>query len=119
MNVLSLIKRSLGVLGAAICLSGCLIYSHDEKVLEPEAERLTVRFENDEALETFQNAVSKRYRHGDGEAGSSRFWLPFLVSVSETEVLSENAYYNRQVEKADVEKDGVISQAEAEIYAKQ
>jgi hypothetical protein len=101
----------------AIAGGGCLINSASREVIEPNAPRTAVNFESEKAMATFQKEVKHRYRAGGGEQGSGAFAVPFVMAVSETRVLSENAFYNTQVRNADVNGDGTISDAEARVYA--
>ena len=107
--------RWAGVVVVAAVSGGCLINSSREKVLEPDAPRTTVNFESEEALASFQKEVATRYPEGS-EQNSSFFGVPFVVGISTTKVLSENAFYNAQVRKADADGDGTISNAEARAY---
>src|SRR5436189_199191 len=60
---------------------------------------------------------SQRHEAGGGVVGTSGFAIPFVVADGEKRVLSENAYYNGEVAKADANGDGKISDAEARAYA--
>jgi hypothetical protein len=101
----------------AVAGGGCLINSSNEKVLEPDAPRTSVQFESEKAMAAFQKETQNRYRAGGGERGSGAFAIPFVIAASEKRVLSENAFYNTQVKKADVNGDGTISDVEARVYA--
>jgi hypothetical protein len=104
----------------AVCAmagGGCLINSSSERVVEPDAPRTGVQFESETAMATFQKEAEHRYRAGGGVQGRGGFGIPFVIGVSEKRVLSENAFYNTQVRKADVNGDGSISDAEARVYA--
>ena len=101
----------------ALAGGGCLVNSATTKVLEPDAPRMSVKFQSETGMAAFQKAAENRYRAGGGERGSGSFAIPFVVAAAETRVLSENAFYNTQVRKADVDGDGSISDAEARVYA--
>jgi len=114
------VNLGLGLAPLVVCAvagGGCLINSASEKVIEPDAPRTTVRFESEKGMAAFQKESEKRYRAGGGERGSGAFAIPFVIAVAEKRVLSENAFYNTQVLKADVNGDGTISDAEARVYA--
>lgn len=113
---LGLLFAPLGV--CAVAGGGCLINSASKKVVEPDAPRMSVQFQSETAMAKFQREVENRYRAGGGEQGSGAFAVPFVIAASETRVLSENAFYNTQVRKADVNGDGSISDAEARVYAR-
>ena len=102
----------------AMAGGGCLFTSASEKVIEPDAPRKSVQFESETAMAAFQKEADNRYLAGGGERGSGAFCIPFVVAIAETRVLSENAFYNMQVRKADANGDGTISDAEARVYAR-
>lgn len=107
-------------LTAPLLLAGCgihLIEASGEKVVGQDEKRVTVDYESEQAMETFAEAVADRYPH-DKNLGSSSFKIPFLVHVrDERRTLSRNAYFNDQVDVADLNSDDTISEAEARIYA--
>ena len=105
----------LCALGVSLC--GCLFMASSKKVVHGDAERQAVEFEDETALMTFQKKVEKRYHRGGGRLGTGSVTIPFIMAVSETKVLSENAFYNTQIAKADVNADGTITRAEARAYA--
>jgi hypothetical protein len=109
--------RFAPVAACVIAGGGCLINSASKKVVEPDAPRMSVEFQSETAMANFQKEVNNRYLAGGGEQGSGALAVPFVIAASETRVLSENAFYNTQVRKADVNGDGSISDAEARVYA--
>ena len=117
----SAIAKPARVLGAALVVAvgggGCLINSDSEKVVQADAKRVTVNFESEQSLATFQKAVSGRYAAGGGVVSRSGFAIPFVIAAGSKKVLSENAFYNAQVHKADADGDGMVSNAEARVYA--
>lgn len=98
--------------------SGCLVNSHQEKIVGEDVRREPVDFENDAALRIFTEAVKDQYPHRKDQ-GKSRFGIPFVISASERRVLSENIFFNQQVDSADLNGDDEISEAEARAYAGQ
>ena len=116
-TALNLITAFTGAAVVACGGAGCLINSSNEKVVEPDAKRIAVDFESEQSLETFQKAANARYASGGGVVGKSGLAIPFVIAASERRVLSENAFYNAQVRKADTNGDGVVSNVEARVYA--
>lgn len=117
-SALPISVRALTVTAAvSLASTGCLINSGTEKVVEPDAKRMKVEFESEEALMSFQKTVRQRYQAGGGVVSSTGFAIPFVIAAGEKQVLSENAFYNGEVAKADVNDDGVISDVEARAYA--
>ncbi len=75
------------------------------RIANPDVSRNPVIFESDDAMRAFGAAVAERYDDGGADIG------PRLR-------LSENAYYNQQIEKADHDADGIITDREASRYAR-
>jgi hypothetical protein len=105
------------VAGTALILPGCLFTSHSDRVIEPGAARQTVKFESGTGLAQFQAAVEKRFKAGEAVHSESDFAIPFVIHAETRETLSENAFYNDQITKADVDGDGLISDDESRAYA--
>lgn len=115
-----MIGRKLLMLMLAVAVSGtggCLVNSHGEKVVGEAEQRKAVDFENDTAVRIFTETVKDRYPDSK-DLGKSRFAIPFLIAASEKRVLSENAFFNREVQRADLDADGEISEAEARAHAR-
>ena len=112
---------SLTAIAVFVCLvlgsGGCLINSGSEKVGDSDAKRMKVDFDSEDGLATFQRTVRHRYQAGGGVVGEYGFAIPFVIAVGEKRVLSENAFYNGEVGKADANGDGKISDSEARAYA--
>ena len=68
--------------------------------------RVPVVFESDAGARAFTNSVAERYDDGgaDLRVGSVRKW-------------GRNAYFNRQVNVADADNDGIISDYEVTSYS--
>ena len=100
----------------AATLSGCLATSQTTHVAEPDTQRVSVRFESDDARRIFIGEVNGRYQRGDGELDRTSWGIPVLYASTESTVLSEGAFFNLQVERADVNQDRLISNSEALGY---
>lgn len=111
-----ILTNALIVVISSVMAPGCLINSSSETIVQPDAERCTVDFESDDALSIFQAKVQRRYEHGKGLKSTSSFAIPFVIHTKNRRVLSENAFYNLQVAKADVDGNGMITLAEARVY---
>ncbi len=74
------------------------------RIVNPDVSRTPVVFESDDAMRAFGAAVADRYDDGAADLGSRQR-------------LSKNAYYNLQLEKADHDADGIITDNEASSYA--
>jgi hypothetical protein len=85
-------------------------------VLQPDAGRMAVRFESPKGETGFIKQVAVRYDGGDAVKLQSSGGIPLLYGQEELSVLSKNAYYNEQVGLADQDRDGLISNHEAQSY---
>jgi hypothetical protein len=74
-------------------------------VLNPTVSRSPVVFESARGQSTFEKAVTERYRDGGG----------YIQSMHAR--LSKNAFFNQNVQLADTDGDGIISDREAQEYA--
>jgi hypothetical protein len=98
--------------------SGHLVSSSRLSVLEPDAQRLPVGFESPRAEGQFRAAVAERYARGDAvKRHTASSTIPLLWGSEDRAVLSENGFFNEQVALADGDRDGSISDAEADLYA--
>jgi len=116
---MSAVRSRLGAILAAglLFVPGCLFHSQHDKVVECDAIRTAVAFENDAAMQRFQHTVNARYAHGAAVQSESDFCIPFLIAVEERRVLSESAWWNTEVVRADADADGTISEAESVAHA--
>ena len=101
----------------AAVAGGCLINAEGERVVRNNEARRTVQFESDTGLEQFQQTVRMRGSWASRYQGESSFGIPFIIGVEQRRVISENAFYNDQVSAADVNGDGVLSDAEVRAYS--
>lgn len=101
---------------AAILASGCLVTTHEVKLVREDEPRQAVAFESDEGMTQFHAAVNRRSDRGGRERGRSSFNIPFIVSANSRKVLSRTAFFNDQVVLADINADGTLSDAEVWAY---
>jgi hypothetical protein len=94
---------------------GCLITHSKESVIRQTETRQHVEFESPLARRAFlQRALDNEARLRNKSSHS--FAVPFLIGLSYTSELSENAYYNDQLMTCDANSDGLISDAEADAF---
>jgi hypothetical protein len=97
---------------------GHLLSTSRVAVLEPDARRVQVRFESPRAEAEFGRAMAERLARGDAvKRRSASSTIPLLWGSEDRAVLSENAFYNEQIALADLDRDGMVSDAEADAYA--
>jgi len=101
--------------GAALCVAGCI--SHSETIYH-DSERVKVQFENEKAGRIFYEALSKMPFQGRGES-HTEVSIPIVFENKTTVKPGENEKFNEAVRRCDTNKDGVITESEAEIFASQ
>ena len=110
------VTRLLAAAGAAALLvfaPGCItLFSKTEVVRDGEARR-PVTFESQQAAETFHTALKKQHP----SLGGAYVGVPFVTLYSRDRVLSETARFNDAVARCDTDQDGVITEAEATVFA--
>lgn len=87
-----------------------------ERIVREDEQRYPVRFQSACARWQFQKyALDKDARQKNG--ANAKFVVPFVVRVSDSSKLSENAYYNDQVVSCDANRDGLLSDDEVAEYS--
>lgn len=100
----------------ATLAAGCLLTTHETKLVREDEPRQAVAFESDEGMTEFHAAVNRRADRGARERGRSSFNVPFIVSANTRKVLSRTAFFNDQVRLADINADGTLSDVEVWAY---
>ncbi|HHH30594.1 MAG TPA: hypothetical protein ENK57_19940 [Polyangiaceae bacterium] len=98
----SFILLALSITFALVC--GC---AEDRGlILNPNVPRNPVVYESPWGAETFEDAIRSRWNDGEG------------VLPGKKGMLSLNAFFNRELELADVDGDGILNDREVASYAK-
>jgi hypothetical protein len=95
--------------------SGCI--SHDETIYQ-DTERMPVSFESETAGRVFFEALSKR-PGGRSDETSTEVNLPIVFHHKVKTVRGPNAAFNDAVLRCDTNRDGKITELEANIFAGQ
>jgi len=101
--------------GAALCLAGCI--SHSETIYH-DSERTKVQFETEKAGRVFYEALSKMPFASRGES-HTEVSIPIVFENKTTIKSGENEKFNEAVRRCDTNRDGVITETEADIFAGQ
>ena len=101
--------------GAVLFLAGCI--DHSETTYR-DAERVKVQFESEKSGRIFYEALSKMPFHGRVES-HTEVSIPVVFHNRDTVKSGENEKFNEAVRRCDTNKDGVITEAEAAIFASQ
>ena len=95
-------------------VSGCItLFSKTEVVRDGETRR-AVTFENPQAADAFNETMKHRSEY----VGGTHVGVPFVTLYSKHKKLSDGAHFNDCVARCDTNQDGVITHAEAVIFAK-
>lgn len=101
--------------GAVLSLAGCI--EHSETTYH-DAERVKVQFESEKAGRIFYEALSKMPFHDRAES-HTEVSIPVVFDNKYTVKAGENEKFNEAVRRCDSNKDGMITEVEAEIFASQ
>jgi len=101
---------------AAAAGSGCI--SHEETVRIHE-ERLPITFETDTAARTFYEAVEKLRTSASPSNSKTKFAIPVILSHTVTTKNGPHQVFNEGVRRADTDRDGTITEKEAQIFKTQ
>jgi hypothetical protein len=122
MNILSILQTAARSIlrfwlvgGAALCLTGCI---HHSETTYRDVERVKVQFESEQAGRIFYEALSKMPFHGGAES-HTEVSIPVVFDNKYTVKSGENEKFNEAVRRCDSNKDGVITESEAGIFASQ
>ena len=110
MRRITTVLAACGLIGLP---SGCITLFSKTDVVRSEEARRAVSFESPAVAETFHEAMKKQ----TGTVGGAYVGVPFVTLYSRQKTLSETAIFNDAVARCDGDQNGVITQAEAEIYA--
>ena len=128
MKIINNIKFSsafaiLIMLSVVLC-SGCLMVSSGSKkeiVLRQDEPRKVVKFDSENAGRLFNTYYESMLSTSDVENGGSGTLVVFLIMHVENcktrKVLSKNAVYNDCVVTCDLNKDGIITETEMDVFS--
>jgi len=100
--------------GGALLVAGCI--THEETVYR-DVERAKVEFENDTAARIFYESLNKAGSRQGRTESKTEVELPIIFSDKRKVVSGPNAAFNRAVEQCDTNRDGMITEQEARIFA--
>ena len=106
-------RASILLIGLAPLLSSCLLAHGGTKVIVVEEPRIDVSFESGQAADDFYRGLYDSDRSTYTDAGG--YYL-IGVAMGGGSTFHETAHYNAQVRQADIDGDGVITEAEAKGY---
>ena len=111
-------KRLLQTTGTAITsvilLAGCI--THEETTYR-DVERARVSFENDTAGRIFYEAYQEYGSKSSSAESSTKVEIPIIFEHRQKVVNGPNQAFNDAVSQCDTDRNGIITETEARIYA--
>lgn len=105
---------ALAVMG--IILSGCITH---KSVVYHDVERVKVSFESDAAARLFYETLTRNPTNQRYSESTTTVALPLVFEHEQKSVAGPNLRFNDAVAVCDSNKDGVITELEARIFANQ
>ena len=95
-------------------LAGCITH---KSVTYHDVERVKVSFESDAAARLFYETLSKNTGNLQHSESTTTLSIPIIFENEQKTVTGPNTKFNDAVAECDLNKDGVITEQEARIYA--
>lgn len=95
-------------------LTGCI---HTHETVVKDDTRVPVTFESDAAARVFYEALSRQPNGGQKQESRTQVSIPIVFDHERKVVTGPNRAFNEAVGRCDTNRDGVISETEARIYA--
>ncbi len=105
------------IIALLVCGNGCLLNHSQKRVIRENEQRIPVQFESLKSADSF-NKVANNEEIRKSLGSSASFGVPFLIGLSRESVPSQNAFYNDQVTRCDINCDGFITDQEAISFSK-
>ena len=105
---------ALAALGLVLC--GCI--SH-KSVVYHDVDRVKVAFESDGAARLFYETLSHNSTNRRYSESTTTVALPFVFEHEQKAVPGPNMKFNDAVAVCDSNKDGIVTELEAKIFANQ
>jgi hypothetical protein len=104
----------LAAAGNALLLAGCI---HHEETVYRDVARTSVEFENDKAARIFYEALNNSSSNKDRTESKTEVQLPLVFHDERRVVSGPNGAFNRAVDACDTNRDGRITEQEAQIFS--
>lgn len=108
------ITNHIALAGLAFFLAGCITH---KSVTYHDVERVKISFESDAAARLFYETLSKNSGDRQHSESTTTLSIPIIFENEQKTVTGPNVTFNEAVAECDLNKDGVITEQEARIYA--
>jgi hypothetical protein len=99
---------------AGLLLCGCITH---KQVVYKDVERTRVEFESDAAARLFYETLSKNSAARNHSESTTTVAIPLVFEHERKVVPGPNVEFNEAVAECDSNKDGIITEQEARIFA--
>jgi hypothetical protein len=108
--------RLAWIAGCGLMAAGCITH---ETTTVRNVERAKVEFENDKAARIFYEALNRSQSGGARSESTTRVRVPVVFDHRKRVTTGPNSAFNEAVAACDANRDGRITEIEANIYASQ
>jgi hypothetical protein len=108
------ITNRIALAALGFLLAGCITH---RSVTYHDVERVKISFESDAAARLFYETLSKRSGDLKHSESTTTFSIPIVFENEQRTVTGPNTKFNEAVADCDTDKNGVITEQEARIYA--
>lgn len=108
-NLKLIITAALGV-----ALTGCITH---KSVVYQDVERVKISFESDAAARLFYESLSKNSGTLPHSESTTTLSIPIVFENEQKTVTGPNTKFNEAVAECDLNKDGIITEQEARVFA--
>lgn len=113
-----MLKNTISIILVTTLLGGCIT---TRNIVRPDEQRKAIKFETEEARDTFNCTivmVRKKFPLDNKQINTSGAHFTAFLSYKNEYYLSDAAYFNSLVDKADSNGDAVITKTEANYLYK-
>ena len=109
-----MIKNRILPSAAALVLCGCITH---HSVVYRDVERVKVEFESDAAARLFYETLSRTSAARNHSESTTTVSIPIVFEHERKVVPGKNVEFNEAVAVCDSNRDGIITETEARIFA--
>lgn len=111
-----ILRNGAVFVAAGLLLCGCITH---KSVVYHDVERVKIEFESDAAARLFYETLSRNSSTRSYSESTTTVSLPFVFEHEQKGVPGPNVKFNDAVSVCDSNKDGIITELEAKIFANQ